>query len=925
MGSNEAHKMHNLYTEELIFFFGEGVGGKELLGGKGAGLNEMTSLGIPVPPGFTITTEACRRYFEVENKEEFLDSLMECVDGYMHRIEEKVGRIFGSPESPLLVSVRSGAPISMPGMMDTILNLGLNDEIVEGLAAQIGERAAYDSYRRLVQMYGNVVLGIPGERFESVLEGVKRKKGVKLDIELGVPELKELVSLYRGILKKEGRELPHEPYIQLRGAIGAVFRSWNNERAIQYRIQKGIPHDLGTAVNVQAMVYGNLGEDSCSGVLFTRNPATGEIELYGEYLPNAQGEDVVAGVRTPIPISKMKETMPDVYRQLKEIARKLEKHYQDMQDVEFTVEAGKLYILQTRTGQRTGRAAVNIALDMLREGEIDEQRCLLQVSPDLLGQLLLHEFDPEEKKEAEKEDRVVGKGLPASPGAGVGKIYFTSEDVVAHSDEGAILVRPETVADDVTGMYKARGILTAKGGMTSHAAVVARGMGKPCVAGCEDAIIDLENKTLTIGGKVLHEGDYISLDGTSGEVIAGKMRTLESEIMRVEMGELNPEESELYQKYSELMRLADEYRCLGVLTNADNPKDAKIAKLLGAEGIGLCRTEHMFFSGDRIVYMREMILAGDRKSREKALSKLLPLQRDDFVGIYEAMKTNGKVPTIIIRTLDPPLHEFLPTEEEEIRKVAKEMGVSYNTLKNRIERLAERNPMLGHRGCRLGITNPEITEMQAEAIFEAAKEMRDKGYDVTPYIMIPLVGNVKELSHQRAIVDSVAKAYKLIPGAEYKVGTMIEVPRAAITADEIAEVADFFSFGTNDLTQLGLGFSRDDAGTFLPYYVEKGIYQEDPFHSLDQNGVGKLVLTAVWKARKKNPEISIGICGQHGGEPKSIAFCHRAGLDYVSCVPFSVPTARLAAAQEALRSEYGSGLKKYLEREIKEMRRYLDA
>ncbi len=907
----------------FVYFFGNGRADgsaemRDLLGGKGANLAEMVRLGIPVPPGFTITTEVCRYFYESGGK--FPEGLWDEVKEGIKRIEEIMGRGFGDKERPLLLSVRSGARVSMPGMMDTILNLGLNDETVEGLARLSGnERFAYDCYRRFINMYSDVVLGLKpqSERemdpFEEALENYKKERGKKTDLDLDAEDMKELVRIYKAIVKERlGIDFPQDPWYQLEEAIKAVFKSWNNERAIVYRKIHGIPDTWGTACNVQAMVFGNLGDRSGTGVAFTRNPSTGENELFGEYLINAQGEDVVAGIRTPLPISRkqkgdgdlpsLEETMPDVYRQLLEVREKLERHYKDMQDIEFTVEEGKLWLLQTRSGKRTALAAVRIAVDMVEEGLISEKEAIMRVEPDQLNQLLRPMFDPQEKEKAKREGRVLTRGLPAGPGAASGIVVFDAEAAMRLSREGkkVILVRVETSPEDIKGMSVSEGILTARGGMTSHAALVARQMGKVCVVGCEDLKIDYSKGTIEVNGEVLKEGDYISIDGYTGEVIKGEVKTIPSDIVRVLIeGSLKPEDSPIYQRFEKLMSWADKYRKLGIRTNADRPLQARQAVAFGAEGIGLCRTEHMFFEGDRIVAMREMILAEDEEGRRRALSKLLPMQREDFKNIFLEM---GERP-VTIRTLDPPLHEFLPQTEKEMEEVAKEMGVPLEKLKKRVESLREMNPMLGHRGCRLGITYPEITEMQVRAIFEAACDVKkERGIDVKPEVMIPLVGHVRELENQKAVVDRVAQEVFKEKGVsvDYKVGTMIEVPRGALTADEIAEVAHFFSFGTNDLTQTTYAISRDDVAKFLDVYLEKGIWDVDPFAKLDQNGVGLLIKIALEKGKGKNPQLKTGICGEHGGEPSSIKFCHKVGLDYVSCSPFRIPIAKLAAAQAAI-------------------------
>ncbi|RKY83322.1 pyruvate, phosphate dikinase, partial [candidate division KSB1 bacterium] len=848
----------------------------------------MTRAGAPVPPGFTITTEVCNLFYKLGKKVPAgLDKEM---DEYLKRLEKVTGKRFGDPENPLLVSVRSGAKISMPGMMDTILNLGLNDETVKGLAKNTNnERFAYDSYRRFIMMFSDVAMGIEKKKFEELLEEKKREKGVKNDTDLDADDLKKLVEEYKELFKKEkGFDFPQAPMEQLKIARDAVFNSWMNPRAITYRKLNEIPDDLGTAVNVQTMVFGNMGFDSGTGVGFTRNPSTGEKEFYGEYLTNAQGEDVVAGIRTPKPISALKSEMPEVYEQLKKITSKLEKHYRDVQDFEFTIEKGKLYMLQTRVGKRTAKAAVKIAVDMVKEKLITKEEAIMRVAPQSLDQLLHPVFDPN------AEQQIIAKGLPASPGAASGKVVFTADDAVAWAErkEDVILARTETNPDDIHGMNAAKGILTARGGMTSHAAVVARGMGKCCVAGCEEIKVDEVNKKIVVrdGELEIKEGEWLSLDGSTGRVIKGKVPTIEPK---------------LTGEFGEFMKWADSIRKLGVRTNADIPKDARVARDFGAEGIGLCRTEHMFFEEERLPIMQEMILADNEEDRKKALNKLLPMQREDFKGLFEVMEGYA----VTIRLLDPPLHEFLPKREELLVEIAR-MEAKGETegledkkkLLARVEELHEFNPMLGHRGCRLGITYPEITEMQTRAIIEAAIELKKEGKEVIPEIMVPLVGNVKELENQKKIIDETAKKVMDETGEkiDYKVGTMIEIPRAALTADEIGKVAEFFSFGTNDLTQTGLGFSRDDAGKFIKVYIEKGIFEKDPFQTLDQTGVGKLVKMGVDLGRSVNPKLKIGICGEHGGDPSSIEFCHRAGLNYVSCSPFRVPIARLAAAQAAV-------------------------
>jgi pyruvate,orthophosphate dikinase len=881
-----------------VYFFGEGRSEgdgsmKELLGGKGANLAEMADLGIPVPPGFTITTDVCRYY--QDHGGAYPEGLDDEVDENLRTVEEATGKALGDPARPLLVSVRSGAAVSMPGMMDTILNLGLNDEMAAALAEASGdERFAYDSYRRLLQMYGDVVMGLRPETesdpdpFEAILDEVKDDAGATLDTELGAEDLKRLVTRFKAVIEeKVGRPFPQNPREQLWGAIEAVFRSWDNPRAIRYRQLNGITGLRGTAVNVQAMVFGNMGDRCGTGVAFTRNPATGENAFYGEYLMNAQGEDVVAGIRTPKPISTLAEEMPEVYKQLDGIRSTLEEHYRDMQDIEFTIEGGQLYMLQTRTGKRTAAAAVRIAVEMVEEEMIDRETAILRVGPEQIDQLLHPTFDPKEEAAAQ----LLTKGLPASPGAATGTVVFTAEAAEAAHAEGqrVILVRVETSPEDIGGMNAAQGILTARGGMTSHAAVVARGMGKCCVAGAGDLSIDYAGRRFQVGGTTVNAGDSISLNGSTGAVYAGEIATITPELSGT---------------FGTLLEWADEVRRLGVRTNADTPADTTAAVGFGAEGIGLCRTEHMFFEGDRIVAMREMILAESEGGRRTALETLLPIQREDFVGIFRAL--GGRPGTI--RLLDPPLHEFLPHDPEGQREVAKALDVPVERIREKVEALHEFNPMLGHRGCRLGITYPEISEMQARAILEAACAVYGEGIPVRPEIMIPLVGHVQELALQREVVVRVADEVLEEQGltkAEipYLVGTMIEVPRAAVTADEIAAQAEFFSFGTNDLTQMGCGFSRDDAGRFLKQYVAAGIYPRDPFQVLDREGVGKLVRTACELGRGARAGLKLGICGEHGGEPTSIAFFHEVGLDYVSCSPFRVPVARLAAAQAALRTK----------------------
>ncbi len=873
-------------STKWVYFFGDGQTdgqqqGRNLVGGKGANLAEMVHLGIPVPSGFTITTEACTAFYA--NGEKWVDGLEEQIKENIARLEQSMGAKFGDQENPLLVSVRSGARVSMPGMMDTVLNLGLNDQTVEALAKKSGNpRFAWDSYRRFIQMYGDVVMGVDHDLFEEALAAERIKYGVEQDNELTVEALQDLVADYKDIvLKSAGQLFPAEPFEQLRGAIDAVFRSWNGARAIRYRQINHIPAEWGTAVNVQAMVYGNMGADSGTGVAFTRDPSTGEKIFYGEYLMDAQGEDVVAGIRTPHPIADLKEEMPEVYDELVRIYKLLENHYKDMQDVEFTIQAGKLYMLQTRAGKRTATAAVRMAVEMVEEGLIDKKTAIMRVEPEQLDQLLHPMIDPHAQYD------VIATGLPASPGAAAGRIVFTAEEAEVWKDRGeqVILVRNETSPEDIGGMDVAEGILTARGGMTSHAAVVARGMGKCCVAGCASAQISEANRTLTFGDTVLKEGDWITLNGTAGEVIVGQVPMVEVEVAG---------------DFGTFMEWADEFRALGIRTNADTPHDSQTAVDFGAEGIGLTRTEHMFFEGDRISAVRQMIFAKDKAGRENALAKLLPYQKDDFKGIFQVMQG---LP-VTVRLLDPPLHEFVPQDEETIKRLAKDMDLSVEVLKARIEALEEINPMLGHRGCRLGVTYPEIYAMQARAIFEAAAELTKDGIKVFPEVMIPLIGTVEELRLMKEVCVEVADRVMEELGIkfDYLVGTMMEIPRACIVADDVAAEAEFFSFGTNDLTQMAFGYSRDDAGTFLPEYVEKGVLPRDPFQSLDQVGVGALVEMGVKKGRATKPNLKIGVCGEHGGDPSSIDFFHRVGLDYVSCSPYRVPIARLAAAQANIRN-----------------------
>ncbi len=879
---------------------------RNLIGGKGANLAEMARLGIPVPAGFTITTEVCNRFSSGGLK--FPPGLKAEVKAALAKVEKTMGAKFGDLRNPLLLSVRSGARISMPGMMDTVLNIGLNDRTVVGLGRSMdNDRTAWDSYRRFVQMYGNVVLGVPSDDFELVLEKMKKKAGVEKDSDLSVGDLKTLVGRFKKIVsKKTRRPFPDNPFDQLYGAIGAVFLSWNVKRAIDYRRLHKIPGHWGTAANVQSMVFGNLGESSATGVAFTRDPATGEKRFYGEYLTNAQGEDVVAGIRTPHPINisgkgssgriSLEEEMPRVYKELEGIYKTLEIHYKEMQDIEFTVQSGKLWMLQTRTGKRTAVASIRIAVDMVKERLISKEEAVLRVDPNHLDQLLHPMFDPKASR------KVIARGLNASPGAAFGKVVFSADEaekaVNAKPSEKLILVRTETSPDDIHGMAVAQGILTSRGGMTSHAAVVARGMGKCCVAGCGDVVVDRARGRFTANGVVIKRGDVISLDGSSGEVMLGSVPTVESEITRILSGEIKPPKTGLYSDYSRVMKWADKIRRMKVRANAETPEDATRAVLFGAEGIGLARTEHMFFEGDRIDAMREMIVARDLKGRRRALAKLLPMQRSDFVGIFRAM---AGLP-VTVRTLDPPLHEFLPHEEGEIKSLSKKLGISVEELKGAVERLHELNPMLGHRGCRLGIMYEEITEMQTRAIMEAAVKVTKEGKKVLPEIMIPLVATEKELELQRAVVDRVAKEVmkEKKTRISYTVGTMIELPRAALTADEVVRQADFFSFGTNDLTQTAFGLSRDDSGRFLPHYVQENILPNDPFQVVDRAGVGELMRIGITKGRSVKPKLKVGICGEHGGEPNSVEFCNELGLDYVSCSPFRVPIARLAAAHAVL-------------------------
>ena len=879
--------MQTVIEEKAVFTFGGGGAEgdrnmKQLLGGKGANLAEMSSIGLPVPAGFTISTEACHYYSTHDGQ--WPRNLKSKVKEGIHFIEEKMGTRFGDSEHPLLVSVRSGAAVSMPGMMDTVLNLGLNDNTVEAMVRHTNnERFAYDSYRRFIDMFGGVVMGIPHEKFEYALEDLKESKGVKDDTELDTESLKELVDRYKAVYRKAtGFMFPDDPFEQLEKAINAVFESWDSDRAVKYRRINHITGLLGTGVNVQAMVYGNMGDDCATGVCFTRNPSTGENRLYGEFLINAQGEDVVAGIRTPQDIKSLQNVMPEAYQELVGYGKKLEKHYGNMQDIEFTIQKGKLYILQTRNGKRTGHSAIRIATDMVAEGLIDKSKAVKSlVEPGHLDQLLHPQID----QNSTDGNAVIGTGLPASPGAAVGQVVFSSEKAEEAAIDGTpvILVRIETSPEDVGGMSAAEGILTSRGGMTSHAAVVARGWGKPCVAGCGDIIINYENNTFTNGDMTIHEGEWISIDGARGTVYQGKKNVVKPD---------------LDEDYHTFMTWVDEFRKMNVRTNADTPEDSKRAREFGAEGIGLCRTEHMFFGEERIKAIRKMIVSNSLEERKEALAKLLPYQKKDFTEIFRVMKG---LP-VTIRLLDPPLHEFLPDEPEEIAKVADELGIKRSVFEQKVRSLKEFNPMLGHRGCRLGITFPEITEMQTRAILSAAIALKEENISVTPEIMIPLIGTPQEFRSQKLVIDHTAEDLFEETGksVEYKVGTMIEIPRAALVADQIAKDAEFFSFGTNDLTQMTFGYSRDDAGKFLGEYIKEGILQEDPFQVLDTEGVGQLIEIGTHRGRETKPDLKVGICGEHGGEPSSVSFCYENGLDYVSCSPFRVPVARLAAAQAAL-------------------------
>jgi len=899
-------------TSKYVYFFGSGKAEgkaemKHLLGGKGANLAEMTNIGLRVPAGFTITTEVCTYFYK--HGKSYPKSLKAEIVTSLKKMEKSLGMKFGDRKNPLLVSVRSGARASMPGMMDTILNLGLNDDTVKALIEKTNnERFAYDCYRRFVQMYGDVVLGLRPEHkddidpFEQIIEHKKEERGISLDTDLTTEDLKDLVVKFRkAVLDRTGKNFPSDPMEQLWGAVGAVFHSWMNERAIAYRKMYDIPADWGTAVNVQAMVFGNMGLDSGTGVAFTRDPATGENIFYGEYLMNAQGEDVVSGARTPLHIAQLAKDNPSIYKQLDKNRRTLEKHYRDVQDIEFTIQQNKLYMLQCRSGKRTAFAAIKIAVDMVDEGLISDKEALMRIEPDAINQLLRPVFDTKEKEAAVKSGKLLAKGLNAGPGAATGRVVFNAPDAEewAKRGEKVILTRIETSPEDIKGMDASEGILTARGGMTSHAALVARQMGKVCVAGCSELEIDYKSRTMRVKNMVVKEGEWISLDGTSGEVVLGMVHTKPSEVLQVLVDKtLAPKDAPVYQTFAKIMNWADKHRRLRIRTNADQPDQSANAIAFGAEGIGLCRTEHMFFGEGKIGPMREMILSDSIESRRAALDKLLPLQRKDFEGIFEVMAGRP----VTIRTIDPPLHEFLPHDEKSQRELAGQMGISFEKVKQRVDSLHEFNPMLGFRGCRLGIIYPEITEMQARAVFEAAANVKKRGIDVEPEVMIPLVGHIKELVDQSAIVRKTAERVIKESNVKFKylVGTMIEIPRGAITADEIATDAEFFSFGTNDLTQTTLGVSRDDAARFLIPYVEREIYGKDPFESIDRTGVGVLMKMAVEKGRSVSPKLKLGICGEHGGDPSSIEFCHAIGLDYVSCSPFRVPIARLAAARAAL-------------------------
>ncbi|HEX8169202.1 MAG TPA: pyruvate, phosphate dikinase [Thermoanaerobaculia bacterium] len=898
---------------QYVYYFGDGHADgnakmKDVLGGKGAGLAEMTNIGVPVPPGFTISTAVCTYFYDHDKT--YPAELEAAVARNLRRVEESVGRTFGDRKKPLLVSVRSGARASMPGMMDTILNLGLNDETVQGLAESSGdERFALDSYRRFIQMYSDVVLEIDREHFEHELVTIRDAAGVQTDAEIPAASLRELVAIYKTLVREKlGKDFPQDVHEQLWGAIGAVFNSWNNQRAITYRKLNGIPDDWGTAVNVQSMVFGNMGDDCATGVAFTRNPSTGERRFFGEYLPNAQGEDVVAGIRTPQPITELETSMPEAYKQLVDVYKKLESHYRDMQDIEFTIQSRKLYLLQTRTGKRTGFAAVKIACDMVDEQLIGTTEAVERVEANQIIQLLAPVFDAKEKAKMLSGGRLLGRGLPAGPGAATGRIAFNAEHAVSMAkSDPVILVRIETSPEDIAGMHSAAGILTTRGGLTSHAAVVARGMGRPCVVGAGALKVDYAKGELrSEGHEPLEEGDWVSIDGTTGEVLGGKLATRPSEVVQVLLeGSMQPEESETFRNFDRLLKWADEIRTLGIRTNADTPNDARVARLFGAAGIGLCRTEHMFFAEERILKVREMILARDEKGRRHALEGLLPYQKDDFEGIFREL---AGMP-VTVRLLDPPLHEFLPQTEAQISSLARDMNWGFVELRNKVAQLHETNPMLGHRGCRLGITYPEIYEMQVRAIFQAACDVKKDGLDVFPEVMIPLVGTVKELQLTTEMTHRIAAETMQERGVtiDYLVGTMIEIPRAALIADRLGETAQFFSFGTNDLTQMTFGYSRDDAGTFLPEYVDKKILPRDPFESIDQDGVGQLVRLGTERGRSANPKLKVGVCGEHGGDPDSIRFFRAVGLDYVSCSPYRVPVARLAAAQAELQQKAYEG------------------
>ncbi|HEX7828780.1 MAG TPA: pyruvate, phosphate dikinase [Thermoanaerobaculia bacterium] len=914
--------MSTAESEKYVYYFGDGQAEgnakmKDVLGGKGAGLAEMTNIGVPVPPGFTISTGVCT-YFYAHDKN-YPPELEQAVAENLAKVEASVGRKFGDRAKPLLVSVRSGARASMPGMMDTILNLGLNDETVQGLAQSSGdERFALDSYRRFIQMYSDVVLEIDREHFEHELHALRDRVGAKNDAAIPAESLRELVATYKKIVSdKLGHDFPQDVHEQLWGAVGAVFTSWNNQRAITYRKLNQIPDDWGTAVNVQSMVFGNMGDDCATGVAFTRNPSTGEHRFFGEYLPNAQGEDVVAGIRTPLPISRaqavgdeksLEETLPEVYEQLVDVYKKLEAHYRDMQDIEFTIQSRKLYLLQTRTGKRTGFAAVKIACDMVDEKLITHTEAVERVEAGQIVQLLAPVFDQKEKEKVLKGGRMLGRGLPAGPGAAAGQIAFSAERAVAMAKDGpVILVRIETSPEDIAGMHSAAGILTTRGGLTSHAAVVARGMGRPCIVGAGSLKVDYGKGELrSEGHEPLEEGDWLSIDGTTGEIIGGKLATRDSEVIQVLIeGSMQASDSETFRNFDRLLKWADEIRTMGIRTNADTPNDARVARLFGAAGIGLCRTEHMFFAEERILKVREMILARNEKGRRRALDELLPFQKNDFEGIFRELPGMP----VTVRLLDPPLHEFLPQTEGQISTVARDMGWGFVELRAKVNQLHETNPMLGHRGCRLGITFPEIYEMQVRAIFQAACDVKKDGVDVRPEVMIPLVGTVKELQLTTEMTRRVAAEVMQEMGVDvpFLVGTMIEIPRAALIAEKLGEVAEFFSFGTNDLTQMTFGYSRDDAGTFLPDYVDKKILPKDPFESIDQEGVGQLVRLGTEKGRAGNANLKVGVCGEHGGDPDSIRFFRSCNLNYVSCSPYRVPVARLAAAQAELAAKAYEG------------------